>query len=439
MGTYITLDIGGINLTCSKNCRGFDHGSLYQEDNRKRSCAESVYYCADTEKDKDLAETVKSFVRPLREVILRLELLGFTIDTAEHEYTNLVDCFVKENNTMEGDWKQKTNFLAFEEFKAFATQYPIKDLCNEFITLLGQDGEKKTRGRFDDNINIHRTMPLLNHLEIYLDHAYSEASYFGCVMSLLHPYNVLSILAANNDNLDIDVIWRYGDLVDSGYAKQEEFISGAKRFEKFCIVTEGVSDSKILKHALAILTPQVEDFFTFINREQSYPFSGAGSLTNFAKGLVAIDVHNKMLFLFDNDAIGYDGHTKLENMTLPSNICSVILPQLDQFYNFPTQVAQTILNANINFKAAAIECYLDLNLKNDTEPYVIWTDCDNNICKQHGALHNKAQYMKHFLKQNISSVSNYDTKKIKMVLDTLISKCRTINWSLKNPASSTIP
>lgn len=416
MGTEITLDIGGVNLTYSKNYRGIDHGSLFQEKDRKRCRTEQINYDYFVKNDEELATSEMAFMRPLREIVPRLELLRFTIDAAKYEYKKLMTAVLEENETAEEDSSKKTDYMTFEEFVQFATQWSIEDL---------NDTDEEIRGRFNDNSNIRR-IPLL--LDYELD-AYSEANYFSRLIGILHPYSVLRILAENKANLDIDVIWHYGCLVNNGWAKEEEFVSGAKRHEKFLIVTEGTSDRHILKHALSILKPQVEDFFTFIDVKKNYPFSGVGSLVNFAKGLIAIDVHNKVVFLFDNDAVGKEAYQTLIHMKcLPDNICCVILPELEQFYNFSTKGAQGFTEENINFRAAAIECYLDLDSVNDIKPSVRWQHYVKNLDEYHGSLEHKEKHAKNFLKQNIDSINNgsYDTKKIEAVLDTLISGCQSI-------------
>jgi len=44
LGTEITLDVGGVSLTYGKNHMGMDHGSLFQEPNRKPDRSEQVNY-----------------------------------------------------------------------------------------------------------------------------------------------------------------------------------------------------------------------------------------------------------------------------------------------------------------------------------------------------------------------------------------------------------
>ena len=43
----------------------------------------------------------------------------------------------------------------------------------------------------------------------------------------------------------------------------------------------------ILKHALAVLRPEVADLFRFIDVSKGHPFPGTGTLIEFAEGLAA--------------------------------------------------------------------------------------------------------------------------------------------------------
>lgn len=90
MGTEITLNIGGIDLTYSKNERGIDHGSLFQDKDKKRYSSEQINYDYFDKSDEDLIKCEMAFRRSLREILPRLELLGFTLDTTKLEYKKLL-------------------------------------------------------------------------------------------------------------------------------------------------------------------------------------------------------------------------------------------------------------------------------------------------------------------------------------------------------------
>ena len=125
----------------------------------------------------------------------------------------------------------------------------------------------------------------LPHSSLHETDAYSERSYFGGLIGILHPYSVLRVLGENAENREADVIWQYGPLVESGWAAESEFTPGARRRQTFLVATEGSSDAHILKHAFAILRPEIADFFRFIDVSERHPFPGTGNLLRFAEGL----------------------------------------------------------------------------------------------------------------------------------------------------------
>ncbi|MDC6679375.1 HEPN/Toprim-associated domain-containing protein, partial [Leclercia adecarboxylata] len=127
----------------------------------------------------------------------------------------------------------------------------------------------------------------------------------------------LRVLAENPENLDLEVVWDYGKFVSAGWAQNSDFVAGARRTQTYLIATEGSSDTHILKRAIALLLPEVQDFFKFMEVADRHPFSGTGNLAKFAEGLVKIDVHNRVVFLFDNDAEGHDAFRSLQRFNFP--------------------------------------------------------------------------------------------------------------------------
>ena len=113
----------------------------------------------------------------------------------------------------------------------------------------------KIRGRFSDE-GVTRRLPRSS---IYEWPAYSERSYFGSLIGILHPYALLRVLAGNYENLEAEVVWQYGPLVEAGWARESEFASGARRVQTFLVATEGSSDAHVLKHAFALLQPEIAD------------------------------------------------------------------------------------------------------------------------------------------------------------------------------------
>jgi hypothetical protein len=107
---------------------------------------------------------------------------------------------------------------------------------------------------------------------------------------------------------------------------------------------------------------------------------------------------------------------------------AIRLPDLEQFRSFPTRGPQGAANADINSRAAAIECYLDLNHAGGPSPQVVWTNYKKDLDIYHGALENRELHTKVFLKQTGQgmAISNHDVTKLNLVLDALVAECRSI-------------
>ncbi len=249
--------------------------------------------------------------------------------------------------------------------------------------------------------------------------------YLGNQINILHSYLMLRILAGNAANLATDVVWQYGPLVEAGWATVAEFTPFARRTETFLIATEGSSDAHILRHGLRLLRPEIADFLRFIDVSERHPFPGTGNLLKFAEGLAKIDVHNQTVFVFDNDAEGTDAFNKLGALALPSNLRAMLLPSLDALRSFPAKGPQGDHEADINGRAAAIECYLDHRLNDHPPPRIIWTNYKKEADAYQGVLEHKEAYTKAFLKLTPEKLATtgYDTGNIAKVLDALIEQC----------------
>ena len=95
------------------------------------------------------------------------------------------------------------------------------------------------------------------------------------------------------------------------------------------------------------------------------------------------------------------------------------------FASFKTIGPTGVEPADINGKAAAIECYLDLNRDGLPEPMVRWTTFNRDLGVYHGELQHKTQYMKDFLQLRALD-GRYDRSKIEVALNALVGECVSI-------------
>lgn len=420
MGTSIELTIAGISLSYAKNHMGLDFGFLFQDGDETRRKLDGInyeYYEEHHDESADLVEFEEVFARPLARVLPRLRLLGLTIETARAEYEAVMaEALEIDSHTTS---PEEPNYLTFEEYCSLACRYPLSALENgaEF------DDEEKAKGKLVADKDFQR-LPWTENADMF----WSEASYFSAKVAILSASSMLQVFGLNPANQNADVVWAFGPLVHSGYEPRSLFQPGARRNQKVLIATEGASDARIIKRALDILRADVTDFFNFVDVDERHHFWGTGNLVKFAEGLLRIDIHNKVLFVLDNDAEGVDAYRKLDALNLPPNMRAMLLPNVDEFRRFPALGPEGVSYTDINGQAAAIECYLDLNLPKYPPAQVLWSNYKKDIDAWHGALQFKETYQKHFYDQPPEMLRDgpYETFKLQKLMDALIDEAALV-------------
>lgn len=420
MGTSIELTVSGVSLDYAKNHMGNDYGYLFQEADIARRPCDGInydYYQDHPEEKDDLAEHELAFVRPLHRVVPRLNVLGHTLADARSEYEAAVADAAEISELLPDEYQQA--YLSFDEFCALANIFPLASLGSRYIENDTEERDAIAQGRFAEHAERFAQVPSIGQ-----DSYWSEASFLSAKICILCAPSMLLIFALHPENADAEVMWQFGNIVNAGWVERDAFSAGALRTQKILIATEGKSDARILRRALDLLRPDVTDFFRFIDGNERYHYWGTGNLVNFAEGLVRIDIQNKVLFLLDNDAEGVSAYRKLQRLTMPKNLRSMVLPEIEELRTFPALGPEGLVNHDINGKAAAIECYLDLNLPEHSTARVIWSNYRQDIGAWHGALEDKEAYDEHFIKQDISAVTSgaYNISKLAKVLDALIAE-----------------
>jgi hypothetical protein len=423
MSTPITLTVGGITLTYNTGHIGIDHGMLFQEGDRRRRRHPGTDYDYHKEhREKDVIQSEMCFCRTLGSMVPRLELLGYTLGAvkADYEAQSALDRDRYADAKADGE-PDRPGRLTFDQFITFIRAHAVRDLEDEYHD--DYDAEHAAgRRRFASEPAI----ALLPEGDPDRDMGgYSERSHFGALIGFLHPYSALRVLAENPINLDLEVVWDYGNFVHAGWAENEDFVAGARRTQTYLLATEGTSDIHILKRGFTLLRPEIEDFFRFIDVDERHPFSGTGNLSKFAEGLIKIDVHNRVVFIFDNDAEGIDTFRSLQRFTFPVNMRAMALPDLEELRNFPARGPGGLACANINGLAAAIECYLDLRLKDRPPAQVTWTNYKESLGIYHGVLDFKDSYSRAFYAARPEAIASgaYDVSNLRVVLGAIFTQC----------------
>ena len=390
MGSHISLGVGELELDWGKNFGFQDYSKLFLPSDKK----DVPYYYADNE-----VVLRPGYSTTLGRVKNRLELLGYSLKKL---YT-----YLKDYNDNYPSYIEQPK-ISFESMLKIFSKINIKDYKNK-----KEDGENDLGEYVIENIFQNEIF------KDFKDHFDIKDKDIGAYFENIDPLFTLRLLIENPNNLEMNLEWRTQDVIDGGWTNDEEIFVGVEEADKFLIVTEGSSDTFIIEKALKLLKPDILDFFTFVDMEDNYPFTGTGNLYRFCQGLTSIRIQNKTLVLFDNDLEGVDKFNKTNKLNLPQQMKIMKLPILEEFNNFLTLGPTGETNENINGKAVAIECFLDLT---KSKPRIRWTNYSKEFDAYQGSLENKDEYVRTF--KSVKNANNdYDFSKLSKLLDEIYKNC----------------
>jgi hypothetical protein len=394
--SYIRLELGNLEVDWGKNHSFVDHSPLFQ-----RSDVQFVQYEYVNEEGEAVFEEKEAFRKLLRQVLPRLELLGYTVESARREYEQLQ---ALNGGRVDISFDEVASALRLAGVTSvsryYSGEYDFGELFSEEIyDRIGLDEISRGKKPWRDDL--------------------------GEVMENFHSWYVLRLLAESPRNLDLHVTWYISDVLDGGWIDRSDVVHELPASQRFLIVTEGSSDAKIIRKALHLLRPEIEDFFYFVDMEEGYPFTGTGNLHRFCQGLVSIGILNQVLVVYDNDTEGTSKCMATRSLSLPSNMRVVQLPELLDFTRFPTIGPNGPATEDINGRAASIECYLDLTHGDDGRRVVRWTSYNSDLDRYQGEVIDKNYWVRSFLSLRLADPT-YDFTRLTAVLKHLVSECQKI-------------
>jgi len=393
MGSIVSLGIGKLEIDWGKNNFFINHSKLFLQGDKK--LLNSYDY-----EGKIFKEF--GYSRKLRDVKLRLDLLGYSMRGIEEKYNDTVADFP--------DYYPDLN-LSFSEFSEVISEIDLSKIT------VAEDHPDPDLGEYVTTVIFSK--PQFAKLSKKIDTTDND---IGTFFENLDPYIQLRLFAENNANLDLDLEWRTQNIIDGGYVNEGELFECIEDKNKFLIVTEGSSDSFVIEKAINLLRPDISDFFTYVDMEENYPFSGTGNLYKFFQGLVSIKMQNKCLFIFDNDAEGIETFNKCAEISGPSNIRVTKLPDLEEFKSFLTVGPNGEHKVDVNGQAVAIECFLDLSYKNRDTPIIRWSSYKKSLELYQGSLVSKDYYTKQFKKIKARE-ANYNFSKLHLLIEHIVEQC----------------
>lgn len=162
-----------------------------------------------------------------------------------------------------------------------------------------------------------------------------------------------------------EVVLDISDLVNRGSVDDDivESIASDRAWlhsaaEPILVLTEGKTDSRVLRDALSARSPHLVGYFNFADFEEFGVEGGADPLLKLVRGLAASKITTRIIALFDNDTAGREALRKVSTKPLPSNIVTCVLPDLALAREYPTLGPGGQLTMDVNGTACAIEMYV---------------------------------------------------------------------------------
>lgn len=405
MGSMISLGVGRMEIDWGKNHIFRDHSAIFKPEDVKPI---PYYYV-----DDDGAPIVKykeGYSRKLASIKQRLDLLGYTLGNVQRMYNQVLD------ECAEHGLSVTLSFDAFFEL--------LKDIDISRINTLEYAVEYDENGYDLGEFARRCIIPdkeIYSRLLVAFGGDKHELNYeLETFFENLNPYVILRLLAENPGGRNLDVFWSFADVVENGWAKREEIVKPLSCVEKILIVTEGSSDSFIIRRVFELLYTDISDFFRFIDMQEGYPFTGVGNLYNFCCGLMKIGISNKIIIIFDNDTVGKEKFEKLKKMPQMGNLLITKLPDSSLFSRVKTLGPQGISVEDINGSAVAIECFLDF-ASCERSPVIRWVNYMEKSQKYQGALMYKDDFVRVFKKADLLT-GTYDSSKLRMLIDYLLEQ-----------------
>jgi len=429
MGSYCSLSIDDYEFDVAKSYINPFWSCIFKESDRKNIKTNQNNSSRDDATTSN--EHYNVYSAKISIIKKRLDILGYTIEKTKEKY----DLNLKE--------KIAETELDLETYSA---SYYVRDL--KYLKMMQINGLgfwvniakevifKRKINFWDENSFVKQDEDIcfwaLNASEDEAFLKFPETQYGFFLRALLE--------AANDEQL---LILDVTSLISSGYYREDESIceqtakdilNSTLQFEKIILLTEGVSDSKILSQSLNLLYPELIEYFYFMDFGTMKAEAGTSALERTLKSFAAAGISNKIIALFDNDTAGHSAMMRLEIISFPKNIKAIALPNLSLATNYPTIGPQGDTIQNINGSACSIELYLgkDILTKNGDLIPVAWKGYEYKVSRYQGEIVEKDVLQKLFFKKikdakDKNIIESQDWSGIKLIFESIFHTLATMS------------
>lgn len=356
MGTYTDFSVAGYPLINSKSAVIPEAMTVFRESDKRvfarRLGERNPLVWGDAhEEEADAVETATMYVCSTDAVVARLEIMGFTINRTRRDF----EVGRQAGLAMYQDWAKEDRDPPWFEEKVKLIEALSFDAYLGALRQVLSEGLRPTP--FDD----HEKPGLSAAVCYILDD--NEDYLLGCFAP---DIRCLIRAACEVAPKPSEVIQDITDLVDGGYYAPEAPICqqsidsltlGHLENANRIVLTEGSTDTQVLKASLGLLYPHLSSYYSFLDFDTARAPGGAGQLALLVKGFAAAGIGNRIIAIFDNDSAGRDAKRSLTQLRLPSNIAVLSYPDIELLRSYPTLGPSGNTNLDVNGLAASIELY----------------------------------------------------------------------------------
>lgn len=425
VGSYAECWLGDLLVASTKN--DVDPGlmRLFRQSDKKILPLESVDAPAQLKRrfeyrneDIDLDEVGEEpeliyYIAPVAVVKDRLNVLGYTVETARHAFAEGLG----GQRTQTNEWRKaqeaeepsevrdlmldsyRSEQKVLSELSADVWLTTMKEILSGGVDVPGDDPASPVRstevtGREWYEGPLEGTLP--GYMLSREWFAFPGPDSTAALRLALEVY-------PEADHLIYDVT----DLVWSEYAARDDdfveyttdvSIEEIQSMAKMILLTEGSSDATILQSSLQLLYPHLADYYSFMEFDAVRAGGGAGNLANLVKAFAGAGVMNKTIALFDNDTAAAVAVKALAAIDLPPHIAVRMLPDLESLTAYPTIGPSGGVDMDVNGLAASIELYLGGDVLTDGGKLrpVQWTGYEGGMKRYQGEVLDKGKIQNRF-------------------------------------------
>jgi hypothetical protein len=345
-------------------------------------------------------EPAVAYRSPVAVCVMRLSVRGITLESAEREYEvargSILEAFARDREVLAsegktlGDVRTDPNYLDYDLETNFLEGNEVIYQSLDFKTWL-TELRLHVASRINQADELHESDPSVvpSDFQSYISKCGEEEGRHLGFLPGIHPLLLRCLLEVVDRTAIVEL--DLSESIHDGELDIREEIAVSEPY--FTILTEGKGDKWILERSLEHLYPHLASYYKFADFEASGLAGGISNHLQVVKTFIALSIRDRLIVLFDNDAVGRAALLKLSTLTVPGNVRLLALPDLKRAMDYPTIGPDGLGRSNVNSQAVSIEFFFgaDILEKDGVQTPVRWKSFQQEIGLYQGELERKTE------------------------------------------------